>query len=181
MTNRRYLYAVIALIWTSLAACAANAQISTGIQAPDFTLPTLDGRTFTLSDCFKDQPSVVVMNIWATWSPLCKAEIPYLIDLQSKYQSNNNVTILGVALDQEKSKVDDLAKSLSINYTIALDYGGSKTGSSYKIGDLPMTCIIDKKGIIRYVHVSFPMRDESDQKKEIAKIEGEIKTLLDEK
>ncbi|MCE5322857.1 TlpA family protein disulfide reductase [bacterium] len=181
MKTRRYLHMVIALVLISLAACAANAQISTGTKAPDFTLPTLDGGKFTLSDCFKEQPSVVVLDIWATWCPPCKAEIPYLVDLQNKYQSNKSVTIVGVAFDQDKTKVADFARSQSINYTVVLDYGGNKIGSSYKVGGIPMTCLIDKKGIIRYVHNGFPIRDENEQKKEIAKMEGEIKTLLDEK
>jgi peroxiredoxin len=172
------MFAIISMV-ASLGV-VTGAQISTGTNAPDFTLPTLDGRTFTLSDCFKDKSSIVVMDIWATWCPPCRAEIPYLIDLQKKYQSNKAVNIIGVSVDQEKNKVADFARSYSINYTIALDYGASKTGSSYKINGIPTTLLIDKKGVIRYVHSGFPIRDESEQKKEIAKIEGEIKTLLDE-
>lgn len=175
--------AIVSIITPVIASVSvvANAQISAGTKAPDFTLPTLDGKTFTLSDCFKDQPSVVVMDIWATWCPPCRAEIPYLIDLQNKYQSNKEINIVGVSVDQEKSKVADFAKSQGINYTIALDSGGSKVGSSYKVNGIPTTLIIDKKGVIRYVHSGFPIRDEGEQKKEIARIEGEIKTLLDEK
>lgn len=167
-------------VFTAVSATAAYAQLSAGTKAPDFTLPTLSGETFTLSKCFGDNPSVVVLDIWATWCPPCRAEIPYLIDLQTKYQEKKNVQIVGVSIDQDKNKVADFAKSQAINYTVVLDSGGSKVGSSYKVLGIPTTYIIDKKGVIRYVHGGFP-REQSEQKKEIAKVESEIKTLLDEK
>ncbi|MHB9037441.1 MAG: TlpA family protein disulfide reductase [Armatimonadota bacterium] len=179
--KNRHISASIALALVLLLACAANAQLSAGTKAPDFSLPTLDGKTFTLADCFKDQPSVVLLDIWATWCPPCRAEIPYLIDLQTKYKDKAGILITGVAIDQEKGKIVDFAKSQGINYTIALDYGAEKIGSSYKIRTIPTTYVIDKKGVVRYIHSGFPVRGTDDQKVEIAKIESEIKTLLDEK
>ncbi|MCE5315293.1 MAG: TlpA disulfide reductase family protein [Armatimonadota bacterium] len=181
MVKRRYASANIALVLLLALACAVNAQIETGSKAPDFSLPTLDGKMFTLSDCFKEEPSVVVLNIWATWCPRCKVEIPYLIDLQDKYKDNKDVRIAGVAIDQEKGKIADFAKKQGINYIVALDCGAEKTGSSYRVITIPTMYIIDKKGVVRYIHSSFPVRNADEQKKEVAKIENEIKTLLDEK
>lgn len=44
---------------------------------PDFTVSTLDGGTFTLSDALKEKDAVLV-NFWATWCGPCAFEFPYL-------------------------------------------------------------------------------------------------------
>src|SRR5438105_982672 len=41
--------------------------------APDFTLTSLDGTNVTLND-LKGQ--VALINIWATWCPPCRSEMP---------------------------------------------------------------------------------------------------------
>ncbi len=46
-----------------------------GFLAPDFTLDTLDGSKVTLSEL---RGKIVVINIWATWCPPCRAETPAL-------------------------------------------------------------------------------------------------------
>src|SRR5699024_12590055 len=47
--------------------------INKGNRAPDFKLQTLDGQTVALSD-FRGKK--VIVNMWATWCPPCRAEMP---------------------------------------------------------------------------------------------------------
>jgi len=173
--TRLWITALLAVV----AASASLADLTPGTKAPNFTLPTLDGGTVTLSNYAKAPGKVVVMDIWATWCPPCRLEIPYLIDLQDKFKEKP-VAILGVSLDKSKSDVTAFAKQQKINYTIALDPGADKLASLYKVGGIPTTYIIDKHGVIRYVHSGFP-RDKAEQKAEIAKMEKEIRELLAKK
>jgi len=179
MLRRRFFVGAVAIAIFAIVSTAAYADLTAGTKAPDFTLPTLSGKSFTLSNCFKNPPQVVVLDLWATWCPPCRSEIPHLVKLQNKFKGKN-VTIVGVALDADKSVVEDFAKQQRINYTIALDPQGAKLGALYKIRGIPATYIIDKKGVIRYVHSGFP-RDAEAGKEEAAKIEKEIRTLLAQK
>lgn len=177
MLKRRIFIAAIALALAALLAVAAWADLTAGTKAPSFTLPTTAGKTFTLSDSFTGKsPDVVVLDLWATWCPPCRSEIPHLVNLQNKF-NGKDVRIVGVSLDQEKSTVTDFAKEHKINYTVALDPGGAKLGKLYQIRGIPATYVIDKKGVIRYVHSGFP-RDAEAGKEEAAQIEKEIRTLL---
>jgi cytochrome c-type biogenesis protein len=69
--------------------------------APDIRLKDLDGKDVSLAD-YKGK--VVFVNFWATWCDPCRVEIPWLIDLQSKY-AGKGFTVVGVAMDDEGKSV----------------------------------------------------------------------------
>lgn len=71
--------------------------------APETSLdiPGLDGTEHTIAQ-YKGK--VVLVNFWATWCQPCRAEIPWLIELQKKY-GPQGLVILGIAMDDEGKKV----------------------------------------------------------------------------
>ena len=163
-----------------LATVAYAANLKPGTKSPNFTLPTVDGKTFTMSDCFKKAArKVVILDLWAVFCPPCRDEIPYLVEMDKKYRKKG-LMVVGVALDPDKKKVEKFVKDKKMKYTVPLDPNATKVGSPYKLATIPVTYVIDKKGVIRFVHTGFP-RDKAQQKKEAAKIESEVKKLLAEK
>ena len=181
MNKRRIRVGVIALALAGLLATVVYAaNLKPGTKAPDFTLPTLNGKTFTMSDCFnKAARKVVILDLWAAYCPPCRDEIPYLVDMDKKYRKKG-LKIVGVALDKDKRKVEKFVKDKKMKYTVPLDPNATKVGSPYKLARIPVTYVIDKKGVIRFVHAGFP-RNKAQQRKQAAKIEGEVKKLLAEK
>lgn len=142
------------------------ADLKPGTKAPSFTLPTLDGKTFAV----KQPGKVVFMDIWATWCPPCRAEIPYVVKLSKKY-AGKDVAFVGISIDQKKSDVNSFVKDRGVGYTIALDPGGQTLGGPYQLRGIPATYIIDKKGVIRYVHSGFGGPSDADRMdKEIASL-----------
>jgi cytochrome c biogenesis protein CcmG/thiol:disulfide interchange protein DsbE len=113
-------------------------------RAYEFQLETLKGKTITLDD-YKGK--VLILNIWDTWCPPCRAEIPDFIELYDEYQ-NKNVEILGVAAGRNgKNAVVDFVKEYKINYPIAI--GSSDIFQGFGgVRSIPTTFIIDKKGNI---------------------------------
>ena len=64
-------------------------------KAVDFTLYDQYGVEHKLSD-YKGK--TVFLNIWATWCPPCREEMPYIEEIYNEYNKNNEeVVILGVA------------------------------------------------------------------------------------
>jgi len=49
-----------------------------GTEFPDFTIETVDGGTFTLSEALADKQAVV-LNIFATWCGPCRNEFPEMV------------------------------------------------------------------------------------------------------
>jgi len=115
-----------------------------GVPAPDFTLPSLDGRKVTLSD-FRGK--AVLLNFWATWCPPCKVEMPWFEDLQKQY-GQDGLIVLGVAMDDSApATIAKFASALGVNYPVLL--GTDKVSDDY--GDvqyLPTTFYIGRDGTI---------------------------------
>ncbi len=94
--------------------------------APEVTFKDLNGKDATLAQ-YKGK--VVLVNFWATWCDPCYIEIPWLIEMQQKYEAKG-FTVLGISMDEEgKAAVDPfLAKErfnvngekLPMNYPIVI-------------------------------------------------------------
>jgi peroxiredoxin len=116
--------------------------------APNFALKDLDGNTVQLSDL---RGKAVVLNFWATWCPPCKEEIPWFVDLQSKY-GTQGLQIVGVSMDEGgKDAVVSFAKEMGINYEVLL--GNSEVADLYGgVNALPTTFYIGRDGkVLEYV------------------------------
>ena len=119
---------------------------ATALPTLDFTLPTLDGGTFTLSD---HRGEVVVLNFWATWCMPCLAEIPVFVQLQEDLREQG-VQFVGVS--QDAGGLDDIrpfAEEVEVNYPLLPDPDLDVSASFGGVPVLPTTFVIDQEGAIR--------------------------------
>jgi cytochrome c biogenesis protein CcmG/thiol:disulfide interchange protein DsbE len=114
------------------------------LPAPNFELPTLDGRRVKLSD-YRGQ--AVLLNFWATWCQPCKIEMPWFVDLQKEY-GKDGLVVLGVAMDDtESAKIAEFAHNVGVNYPVLL--GTDQVSDDYgDVRSLPTTFYIDRNGTI---------------------------------
>jgi len=118
-----------------------------GHPAPDFTLTTLEGEAFTLSE-LRGKP--VVLNFWATWCPPCRAELPELQSAAARY--DGEIVLAGVNQAEAETAVAAFAHDLGINFPIPLD-AQARVSRLYGARSLPTTFFIDRQGIIRQVQI----------------------------
>lgn len=118
-----------------------------GYQAPDFSLPTLTGETFTLSE---QGGRPVVINFWATWCPPCRAEIPFFQAAARTYYGQ--VAIVGIDDGEPASIVASFANELGMTYPVPLDEDSS-VSKTYRVNSLPTTYFIDQEGVITNIHI----------------------------
>jgi peroxiredoxin len=115
----------------------------TGKDAPDFTLPTIDGKQVKLSDL---RGKAVLVNFWATWCGPCKLEIPWFLDLQKQYGSQGLV-ILGIAMDDNPEVVPKFAQEMKIDYPVLI--GNEQVAEQYGgVEGLPATFYVNREGKI---------------------------------
>ncbi|MBC8346054.1 MAG: TlpA family protein disulfide reductase [Candidatus Marinimicrobia bacterium] len=124
------------------------------IKAPDFTLRTVQGDLFKLSE---NRGKVIMLNFWGTWCGPCRREIPDFNKLHAKYQKDG-LEIVGVTLTSgSPENILDFMKDWDMEYTVLTDIDNNETQevtSIYgraigkPITGIPTTLIIDQFGYI---------------------------------
>jgi cytochrome c biogenesis protein CcmG, thiol:disulfide interchange protein DsbE len=127
-----------------------------GFPAPDFTLETADGVPLSLSDL---RGRVVLLNIWASWCPPCRAEMPALDRVQQALGAEG-LTVLGIhATDQDsREAAAAFLDQTPVGFPVVYDLAGD-VGRAYRVRALPTTFIIDRRGVIREVLVGGPLSE----------------------
>ncbi len=110
---------------------------------------------------------VVILDLWATWCPPCRKEIPGFINLYKKYK-DKGLEIIGVAFDENGQEVvPPFMKAMGINYQVYLD--GGDIAQKYDLQAYPTTIVYDKQGTLASKHVGYVSEKE---------FEDEINNLL---
>jgi len=119
-----------------------------GKPAPDFTVTDIEGKQHSISDYLGKN---LLVNIWATWCPPCRAEIPHFIELR-KQVSEEDLAILAISTESNED-VKKFVDTEKINYTVAA-LGDSYLPSPFiDVVYIPTTFFIDKKGNIKTVKI----------------------------
>jgi peroxiredoxin len=122
-------------------------RIQPGLSAPDFVFPGLDGKTVRLAD-YKGK--VVFLNIWATWCPPCREEMPSMEKLYKELKGKD-FEILAVSIDTAGAKdVAPFMKEFHLSFPVLLDPAGA-TKSLYGTTGVPESFIINKEGLIEQI------------------------------
>ena len=104
---------------------------------------------------------VVILDLWATWCPPCRKEIPGFINLYNKYQGKG-VEILGIAFDENGSEVvPPFIKKMGINYPVYIE--GGDVAQAYDLQAYPTTIIYGKDGKVANKHIGFVSEKEFDE------------------
>ena len=119
-------------------------QIQVGLPAPDFTFPDLNGQQVSLSE---HRGKVVLVNIWATWCPPCRQEMPSMQKLYERF-NGENFEILAVSIDSKGSEaVAPFIRTMNLTFPVLLD-PKEDIRPLYGITGVPESFIIDKEGTV---------------------------------
>jgi len=120
--------------------------ISVGQPAPDFELPTPDGKMVKLSD-FRGQ--YVLLDFWASWCGPCRQENPNIVKQYNSFK-DKNFTVLGVSLDDNKEAWLKAIKDDNLTWTHVseLKRWNGTVSNKYKVDAIPASFIIDPQGKI---------------------------------
>lgn len=119
-----------------------------GFQAPDFTLDTLEGKTVTLS---KNGGKPSLVNLWASWCPPCKEEMPHLQKAYEEYGDQVNFHMVNLTSQDSRDKMVEYVKGEEFTFPVLLDPKG-EVGEQYMAFSIPQTYIVDEQGqVIRKI------------------------------
>jgi cytochrome c biogenesis protein CcmG, thiol:disulfide interchange protein DsbE len=121
-----------------------------GSPAPEYRAVTLEGEPFDLAALAGE---VVLLNIWATWCPPCRVEMPELQALHREL-SGAGLRVVGVSVDATGSDraVRRFLEDLGIDFQIVRD-PQERASSLFGAYGLPLTVLIDRGGIVTWRHL----------------------------
>jgi peroxiredoxin len=132
------------------AAAAGEASALEGKPAPAFAIKNLEGKTVSLKDL---KGKVVVLDMWATWCPPCRASLPHLDKLYEETK-DKGVTIYAVNLQEDKDDIQNFIKQTNLKTPVLMDSDGA-VAQAYKANAIPQTIVIGKDGNVARVFVGF--------------------------
>jgi peroxiredoxin len=139
-----------------------------GQKAPDFKAPALDGKSRLSLSAYRGK--VVYLDFWASWCPPCLTSLPQLEELRKQFPADQ-FQILAVNVDQDPQKARKFLERTRIGYPSATDPKGS-IPASFGIETMPTSFLIDRNGVIRYVHHGFRKGDTAPLRERIAQLIG---------
>lgn len=139
-----------------------------GQSAPDFVLKSLSGDNLRLSEY---RGEVVMLNFWASWCGPCQQGMPLLDEMYERYHKVG-FELLGVNIDRDPTRAADIVRALGVTFPVLFDERKEVT-RLYRVEDMPVTMLIDRSGVVRYVNHGFEPTSE-------ARYVEQIRTLLRE-
>ena len=124
--------------------------------APDLILEDLDGNTVSLKDYLG---SVVLVNLWATWCPPCRAEMPAIEKVYQEYKDQGFVVLaINMTYQDDPFEVVPFTEQYGLTFPILLEETGD-VASAYQLNSLPSSFFINRDGIIDDIVIGGPMSE----------------------
>ena len=140
--------------------------ISVGDTAPSFKARTIDGSKSL--DLEEYRGKVVLLDFWASWCPPCLKSLPKYNDLRREI-GTANFEIVAVNVDENTDDARKFLQKYPVSYPIAKDPKGVLPGV-FGVKAMPTSYLIDKNGVVQYVHAAFKDGDIEKLKVEIEKL-----------
>jgi len=120
--------------------------VQVGQIAPEFSIPSIDGKTIKLTDY---RGKYVLLDFWASWCGPCREENPNVVKAYQTYR-NRNFTVLGISLDKDKNAWAQAIKqdNLIWDQTGELSDFAGATVKLYQVEAIPSSFLLDPQGKI---------------------------------
>lgn len=144
----------LALLVAATVACAPSdsgpggpARVQVGAPVPSYAAVSLAGDSVSLPMM---QGEVVLLNVWATWCHPCRAEIPELQALHTKF-AGQGLNVVGVSVDGDgqEEAIREFIQEFGITYRIWRD-PGERVSAQFLVIGVPATFLIDRKGVLQW-------------------------------
>lgn len=123
-----------------------------------FSAPDLSGIDV---DVAAVQGKVRVIEFWASWCEPCVGAMSAL-DAVARELGPRGLVVYGVSIDERREEMTAFLARRPVSFPILWDQGGARV-ARFDVRLLPVTLVIDRRGVIRYVRQGWRReRDERD-------------------
>jgi thiol-disulfide isomerase/thioredoxin len=155
----------LALLSAALLGAARAQAVGAGTLAPEIGIKDLAGRGVSIASL---KGKVVLVDFWASWCAPCRQELPVLEALFKKYHAKG-FEIVGVNQDQSSDNVQRFLSGTPLSFRVVHD-SGRAVADRYAPSKMPSSFLIDRRGVVRYVHAGFRAADRTPLEQKIVEL-----------
>lgn len=146
--------------------CKGEVRAEKGYCAPNFTLPTLDGKQQV--ELYKNQGKPTIINFWASWCTPCRQEMPDFQQAYLKYKDQVNFLMINeAALEYDEEAAYQYLQDEKYTFPVLLDRPNEQNktvgASQYGVIGVPFTYVINVDGQIVHKKMGYTSKKELDQ------------------
>jgi len=163
--------AALALLLAAACAAGRPALVASPLVGKPVALaaPDLQGREVAVDQA---RGQVRVVDFWATWCDPCREQLPALDRLAAAHGAEG-LAVFGISMDEDRAQVEAWLAEHPVSFRILWDQGGSRHAERLDVQRLPTTLVLDRAGLVRFVHQGFTPRHAEV-------LEREVRQLLSE-
>ena len=162
--NTRLISKLILLVFIFLPLSVS--AISVGDTVPSFKARTIDGSKSVAVEDYRGK--VILIDFWASWCPPCLKSLPKYNDLRREI-GTENFEIVAVNVDENTEDAKKFLAKHPVSYPIAKDPKGILPGV-FGVKAMPTSYLVDKNGVVKYVHAAFKEGDIEKLRVQIEKL-----------
>lgn len=149
-------------LWLAVGAAA----LEPGDPAPSFRAASLEGDSTLALESYRGK--LVYLDFWASWCAPCAASLPVLDALQREF-GGRDFEVLAVNVDRDPGKAQAFLRKRPVGYPSVSDPEG-ELPEQFGLETMPTSYLIDREGVIRYVHRGFREGDEEVLREQIRRL-----------
>lgn len=136
-----------------LLAAAAAASSTRAEWNPGDALPSLSTYSLAGSVPADLEGQVVLVDFWASWCGPCRQSFPAMDALASAYEQRG-LKVLAISVDEKERAYEHFLQREQPSFATAWDAAHTLVADA-GIQSMPTSFLIDRNGVIRYVHHGF--------------------------
>lgn len=144
------------------ASAASDSHPLVGAPAPEFELAEVRGGGEQSLGAHAGK--VVIVDFWATWCVPCKKSFPAYQKLVQRM--NGELVVLAISQDDDTKGIAAFLSDTGATFPVVWD-DAKLVAKSYDPPTMPTAFVVDKSGIIRFVHVGYHAGDEATLEEEV--------------
>ncbi|MCB9584154.1 MAG: TlpA family protein disulfide reductase [Polyangiaceae bacterium] len=136
-----------------------------GSEAPAFQLKRFNGAESLSPGASRGK--VTIVDFWATWCAPCKESFPAYEAIAKEHPED--VVVIAISEDEKSDGIAAFVAETGVTFPVAWDEG-QQVASQYDPSTMPTSYILDRNGIVRYVHVGFNSGDEETLRAQVVSL-----------
>lgn len=143
----------------NLVAELSSIPAAVNFPAPEISLLDMQNRPVSLNDY---RGRVVLVNLWATWCPPCKQEMPIFQAFYEQHKKDG-FTVVAINDGDPRQDVEKFVSDYKLTFSVWLDPTYTATQKAFRTVSLPSSYIVDRQGTVRLTWVGGIKREALEQ------------------